>query len=546
MSLTLAQQFPLPKITRVDYKSLEMDRVITMLLPRLHFDGVDARRSRGEFKVDDFVAEFTERTEWFQGFAEYPDVVEKWVKTDLMDIVNRGKPNQEVLASPRPLHGSIYKFRNGRHTRDYGAAGQIYWMLYNAKSGTTVLEALKRFFFAGIDQNIGQQDPSIEVDVETQALLRIDLQIKVTQPEKEEPDRSPSLCRGQENLMAEDVLRLLVYEHEIPRSVMVEYLKILLAFHLAMYHLRVMKLLPQLVYHGQRCEACKHGLASFTAGKPFPILGCPHEISLVVSMGDPANTHIAALSRRSADSHYRRIPGYIQAHFALKKLDEMAMELKKQLKFSPKSETGFTVDELLELTQPLWREEREAHFKSRMHGLTMALGEDKMPRIQQLLGLGLSEFDAFIESLTYLRGDFHRKYVTQCLDSLLLKNSDAGLLRQGRTRSSARQFVMGSKLLEVLLQIAVLTPEGGGFRTREIRVDELLEWFRRRYGIYIDQLPVGDGFAQASIVDHNALRRNSAAFKMRLREIGFYQDLSDAYITQTVTPRYTINPATSK
>ena len=30
------------------------------------------------------------------------------------------------------------------------------------------------------------------------------------------------------------------------------------------------------------------------------------------------------------------------------------------------------------------------------------------------------------------------------------------------------------------------------------------------------------------------------AFISRLREIGFYSDLSDAYLTQTVTPRYTI------
>lgn len=545
MTLKVDQQFPLPKVTRVDYKSLEMDRVITMLLPRLYWKGRDARRSRSKFDIDDFVAEFMDRSEWFHGFADHREIVRKWIETDLMDIINRGKPGQEVLASPRPLHGSIYKFRNGTHTRDYGAAAQIYWMLYNAKSGTQALDALKRFFFAGIDTSIDQQDLNVEVDVETQALLRIDLQIKVTQPDKEEPDRSPSLCRGHENLMAQDVLRLLAYEHEIPRSVMVEYLKILLAFHLALYHLRVMKQLPGLINSGERCDGCRRGLSSFAVGEPFPRGGCPHNISLVVDMGDPGNPHIAELARRSADAHYRRIPGYVQSHLALKKLDEMATELKKQMKYAPKMVGGFTVDELLELLQPKWREEREAHFKMRMHGLTSALGEDKMPRIRQLFELGLSEFDMFVESLTYLRGDFHRKYITQCLDSLLLKNTDAGLLRQGRTRTSPRRFVLGSKLLEVLLQIAVLTPDVGGFRTREIRIDELLEIFRTRYGIYIDQLPADDGVAQASIVDHNALRRNAEAFKTRLREIGFFQDLSDAYITQTVTPRYTIAPPTS-
>jgi hypothetical protein len=40
---------------------------------------------------------------------------------------------------------------------------------------------------------------------------------------------------------------------------------------------------------------------------------------------------------------------------------------------------------------------------------------------------------------------------------------------------------------------------------------------------------------------NKALRDNLSGFKRRLREIGFYRDLSDAYVTQTVTPRYQIN-----
>ena len=63
---------------------------------------------------------------------------------------------------------------------------------------------------------------------------------------------------------------------------------------------------------------------------------------------------------------------------------------------------------------------------------------------------------------------------------------------------------------------------------------------RERYGIYIDQLPRGDGFATTSIEDRRALRDNARAFIGRLREVGFYRDLSDAYVTQTITPRYRI------
>jgi hypothetical protein len=157
----------------------------------------------------------------------------------------------------------------------------------------------------------------------------------------------------------------------------------------------------------------------------------------------------------------------------------------------------------------------------------------------------LGDFETYIEILVALRASFHRRYITECLDSLLLKNSESGLLRQSRTKGSPRRFVLGSRLLEALLQIAVLAPNGAAFTTREIRIDELLLFLRERYGIYIDCLPPNDGFGKPSIIDQQTLRTNREVFKTRLREIGFFQDLSDAYITQTVTPRYTITAQNS-
>ena len=63
--------------------------------------------------------------------------------------------------------------------------------------------------------------------------------------------------------------------------------------------------------------------------------------------------------------------------------------------------------------------------------------------------------------------------------------------------------MLDSRLLEVLLQIAVLQAgrRRPGFHTGELRIDELLVFLRERYGIYIDQLPRGDGFATTSIED---------------------------------------------
>jgi hypothetical protein len=73
-----------------------------------------------------------------------------------------------------------------------------------------------------------------------------------------------------------------------------------------------------------------------------------------------------------------------------------------------------------------------------------------------------------------------------------------------------------------------------------LRVDEFLAELRDRYGLYIDSFPPGDDLGGAGIADQAALRANRAAFVARLREIGFYTDLSDAYITQTILPRYSL------
>ena len=98
-----------------------------------------------------------------------------------------------------------------------------------------------------------------------------------------------------------------------------------------------------------------------------------------------------------------------------------------------------------------------------------------------------------------------------------------------------------------MLQLAVLSKGGDlGFHTKELRVDELLSFLKTRYGIFIESLPKTDVFCDQSIDVNSALRDNLAGFKRRLREIGFYSDLSDAYVTQTITPRYQIDEKQNK
>lgn len=540
----------LKKVTYLHLQQVEMDRVLTGFFARLAHNGYPSRlRRRRDLTIEAFVEEFLEHPEWFTGFANHRAILERWVETHLLDIVNRGKAKPAV-AAPRPLHGFTYRFRNPNHSRDYGAAQHLYETLYHARHGLgqKALEHLERFFFQGHDKVTGKSSAGAGLDVETQALLRLMEQVEDAPDSAGGRESFAPLCVGSADLLAEDVMRLLFYERHIPRTVMVEYLKVLLSFHLALYHLRLFKLLPALVRRHDGDPTCAPAACPMDPrNAENPQGDCPHRIGLLVDVAAQPGTAVAALAERSADAHYRRIPSFVKAYFATKKLDEFGEALLKSSKLHKTHGEVLSVADALQLLGPVHESERSKFFGSRRYSLIQdSAGEteqDLDPEIKSILDLKLPEFETYIEMLVALRGAFHRQYITECIDSLLMKGRPGALLAQGRTKQAPRRFVLDSRLLEVLLQIAVLRQDGvsGSFYTAEMRIDTLISWLRERYGLHIDRLPRGDGFSLPSIEDRAALRGNAAAFTERLREIGFYRDLSDAYVTQTVTPRYRID-----
>lgn len=541
------KEFRLPKISYLDFKTIEMDRVLTGLFERLEHGGYPSVfRDKRELTVKKFVDDILEASDKFLGFTQHRDIVERWVETHLMDIVNRGKKNAAV-AGPRPLHGYTYRFRNPKHSRDYGAAQHLYQMLHHARhlAGHKAIEHLKSFFFDGFDKLTRELNEKALTDIETATLLHFLSQRKDTADTRAGGDRFVPICIGSADLLAEDIQRLLFYKNYMPRSVMVEYLKVLLSFHLALYHLRLLKLLPAWQKLGGANSLCAESACPMKPRELRDPQGdCPYKLGLFVDLSGSAETPTAALAERTAGGYVRRIPSFIRAYFTAKKLDEFGEFLLSRGKIIRTLSKYLSVGEIFALQGEAFREEREKYFNGRLRELVDSLRDDGNgldEQTQQLLTLGLSDFDTYIELLVALRGDFHRDFVIKSLDATMLKNKQGALLAQPRASKSSRRFVLESRLLEVLLQIAVLRPGGDqGYFTGEMRIDDLLSFLRERYGIYIDQLPPGEGFSTPTIDERKALRGNVQAFTGRLREIGFYRDLSDAYVTQTVVPRYTI------
>jgi len=545
------REFRLPAISHLDYKTITMDRVLTSLFPRLLFGGaVNRVQKRRDLTVETFVQEFLdpkgvngEKPDWFVGFDKHPDIVRAWVLDNLLDVVNRGRPT-EAVAAPRPLHLDTFKFRNPKYCRDYGASQQLYWMLYAARShGQASLDELKRFFRIGIDPVTGR-DQHAQLDVETQALLRLSSQIEHQIRDDADQERSAPLCLGSCDVLAEDVRRLLAYQRVIPRSVLVEYLKTLFAFHLALYHLRLAKLLPALVAANGESAGCQ---ASTCPGQG--VVNCQGRTGILIDAANQAGSPIAALAETSAEFQYRRAgQGLVRSQILVGKLATFADQMERMNKL-PRPEHGMrSVHEILRVLGPSFAADRDNFFAQKLFGLLNHLRQDGEESLSDLVAkieaLDLSPLEKYLEINLAQRSGYWRDFIVSCLDSLLLKNKDGAMVAQPRTKNARRRFIFDGRMIEVLVQIAVLEPTAQGFRTKNMHVDDLLTLLRNRYGIHIDQLPLGEGFQEVTIGDRTALRSNLTAFRSRLRDIGFLRDLSDAYTSQTITPRYEIMEST--
>ena len=190
--------------------------------------------------------------------------------------------------------------------------------------------------------------------------------------------------------------------------------------------------------------------------------GCPYRVYLMADLGNDLDGHMAALARHSADVHYHRIPTYVQSHYLMRKLDEFAKYMSQRVgKLAAPASGFFGIGNLLALLEPPHAVERDGYFKARLAGLLEDTGgntrEELDPEIRRVTDMGLGDIDMYIEILMALRGSYHRRYITEFLDSVF-KRGEAGVMHQ--SKASPRRFTMGSQLLEVLLQIAVLRSSG--------------------------------------------------------------------------------------
>jgi hypothetical protein len=525
------QEFRNPKVFYPDPKNVDLDRVLVNLFLLLKCDGsrpATRGRQKAEFEKVDVHLEALSSLPGVQGFDEYREIARRWLESDIFDLVNRGRPT-EAIASLRPLHLDAHKIRVSKYCRDYNHADALYAMLEYGEQQT--LKDLRSYLDLGRNPATRRYDGKSELDVETLTVLKLVEDLPDMYPSGEKVTPYPPTCIGQSRVLCDDVQRLLAYRNDVPRPVMIEYLKTVLGLHLGLYTLRVSRQLPGWITAREAHPTCRQCPVYGHLAAPFA--ECPYGVSLTVDMGEDYRSRMAQLAQESTSREFERLLDFIKAVFAMNHLLRYAREERL-------SDDPLDVPSILANPPDMF----DADFKAYLKQLVQMNSEDEQvaPEIHAILDSALSPFDMLIELVTHVRQKHHISYLVQMVDKLFQKNTPFGALVQGRSRSNPRRWHLGGRLLEVLVQLAVLRYEeqkgAKKFYTEPILIDDFLTWMERRYGFVIGESSEPNGPRPVTLDEHRAFRDNVRALRNRLREIGFYDDLSDAYNAQTVRPRY--------
>jgi hypothetical protein len=499
-------------IFAVDAKAVNMDNVLLNLFMLLNHNGIRPKqratsKDKGELTLNKLKNNFTalENKGDIQGFTAHPQAAELWLRSNLVNMVNRGNPDKEKISSLRPIHLESYRLRNAPNSRDYNTADQLYLML---GVNTRTKEELKAFLAEGWDKTSNRITNIKGLDVDSLGILTLikDIDQGVFNSHETINQVRPIL-KKQAELFCEDINCLLAYKRSIPRNVLLDYLKTLISFHLSLYLQKLIYFLPKMVQVGTT--------------------EVDDDWSVVLDVTGKLDSKVSSLAIADTERMLNSLYDYIRATFkinsALKKLGK------------PRTNSD-DINLALHILKNI-PADFEPYFQARWDIMTDQIDTDDKGWIEDFAAFEDTFFGKYIELVNNQKGNYQYRYHFQLIDNLAQKNTERGFIAQGRSKKHPRRYVLGTRLLETLVQILLLKSDGEKFCTQPISIEDLIIGLRTRYGLIINGVDE-PRFEAADLNINLAFKENVEAFKNNLRQIGFYNVLSDAYIMQKIRPRY--------
>ncbi|WLR46564.1 hypothetical protein LC065_13405 [Halobacillus litoralis] len=515
------KEYYVNKVLKVQAKTINKDRIMINLLPLLKFNG--KTQSPLVNNVDELLEYVWNNELLFDGFSDHKELVEKWLKNDYMDMLHKESEKKESkFVSLLPLSLNAYKASNTKNRDDYGGSEELWHLLYKAdeerkvQNQDLIIQKLTDFLSNGYNRELDQVENDDQQDLSTWLISSITNQLSNDQDNDKERIHSedPLLCMTQARLLADDIERLLAYQHVMSRTALIESLSQVMMLHIGLYVLRAAQMLPVMVKKKTMNIDC----GCSRTNKLTDMNACKYQPFFQMDMMQNYSSHLSKISRRNIEIHEQQLSLFVESMFYIRKKLDFLEYLD--------DDKNYSLEEVLQFDLSTEKLKVENYFKVRFDGLKEFVDDvEKDP-----------EEDYFTNYVAVINREYNKYYVAffkRLISSAFSKNDERGILRQA---GSHKKYTIGSQLLDTIIHLAMVEKKGYSFETKVLRLDQFLNWIRDRYGFYVDDIIPGYESSQA----FHSLRQSKNYFTTKLQEIGYYQALSDAYNTQWLIARYDV------
>lgn len=535
--------------------SIEMnDFSVEMLLPSLFFlvesNGRKRKRKTDPTTIEAYL-EKLKSNEKIVGFND-PDgkrIFEKWSKTSLFEIGKKGlKRNINQILYLEPL---TYMTMKAGFPSETSRLRNVHYFIY-----ILMLEALKREhnnqiealriirtalrnafaegvkglpdINAGIDID-GTYDEQTPIDIESLFSLRFMDVFPKAEISSVRVESTKPICQGQTKRFMEGFIKFIyIYKDRMPARELIYNLQTLINFELFIYTLKLIYGTNYLVKNNQ--IPIQFGFDE-GASDPFIYVDC----------GDKFKTLSREIARQCTSRDIQELSQFFNTNLLLRTLDLIIsnnprfnlnydeLEPHEYMLQLLKFKDDFYVQAAADL---IIGDIKRENFDNENNQEENTLIKDFFSRCDIQYSNSVDRLVAVLDQAQRISGG--RRFFIWFRDvSGVLK--EFGIVKGAVNNRNSWAYVMSNDLLWTLVHLAAIHPEVmQGDKPERIRLADFLEFLKKRYGILIKEVP-----KEFDSIDANrAARENLASLQRRLKQMGLFENLSDDYEAQYITPQY--------
>lgn len=535
--------------------SVEMnDFAVEMLLPSLFFLVESKGRKRKRKTNPTTIEEYLNALRANENIIGFDDldgkrIFEKWTKTSLIEIGKKGlkktidqilylQPLTYMTLKPgfpsessrlRNVHYFIYTLLLDALIKRYGEPKKALLDIRSALR-TAFAEGVKGLpdIDAGVDIN-GTYDGTTHLDIEALLSLKFMDVFPRAEISTNKVDADKPICQGQAKRFMEGFVKfVLIYKDRMPARELIYNLQALINFELLIYTLKLIYGTNYLVKNNKTLPQF-----GFDDGSTTPFI--------YVDFGDSYKSLSRDIARQCTSRDIQELSQFFKSNLFLRTLDLIISNNPRYPLEYANCEPFEYMLNLLTLKEDAYVQATADIFNQNIKGINLDHEnlEDVDIIVSEFFNRCDLQYKDSLDRLVAILDQAQRNSGGQRLFTWFRDVSgvakDFGIVRGATRNRNTWAYVMSNDLLWTLVHLAAIQPDNmKKDHPERIRLVDFLDFLKTRYGILVKEVP-----SEFDSIDANrAARENLFSLQRRLKQMGLFENLSDDYEAQYITPQY--------